>query len=97
MTTRSSGIFFAGHPVVAADGLQPPDFVFVVEGNAVGLIGAVLREKRAKTQHALARGVNVGQDENDDVLLADAAAVFLLAVLGLLQLDHRVGCEHARV
>ena len=26
-----------------------------------------------------------------------AAAVFLLAVLGLLQLDHRVGCEHARV
>ena len=41
--------------------------------------------------------MNVGQDENDDVLLADAAAAFLLAVLGLLQFDHRVGCEHARV
>ena len=84
-------------PVVAADGLHPPDLIFVVEGDAVRFIGAVLREKRTEAQHALTRGTDVGQDENDDVLLADAAAALLPAVLGLLQLDHRVGCEYTRV
>ena len=84
-------------PVVSADGLQPPDLVLVVEGDAVGLIGAVLLQKRAKAQHALPRGADVGQDEDDDVLLADAAAALIFAVLRLAQLHHRVGRKHARV
>ena len=34
--------YAAGHPMVAADGLQPPNLVHILEGNAVHLIGAVL-------------------------------------------------------
>ena len=35
-------------PVVAANGLEPPDFVGVVEGDAVHLVGAVLFQKPAQ-------------------------------------------------
>ena len=31
----------SGHPIMATDGLKPPDLVFVAEGNAVRLIGSV--------------------------------------------------------
>ena len=88
---------FLRDPVMPADGLEPPDLVFVVEGDAVRLICAVLLQKRTEAQHALARGADVGQDEDNDVLLADAAAALLLPILRLAQLDHRVGREHARV
>ena len=53
--------------VVAADSLEPPDLVFVVEGDAVGFIGAVLLQKRAEAQHALSRGMDVGQDEHETI------------------------------
>ena len=88
---------FLRDPVMPADGLEPPDLVFVVEGDAVRLIGAILLQKRTEAQHALARGADVGQDEDNDVLLADAAAALLFPILRLAQLDHRVGREHARV
>ena len=41
--------------------------------------------------------MNIGQDEHDNIFLADAAAALLFTVLRLAQLDHRVGREHARV
>lgn len=46
-------------------------------------------QKRTEAQHALARGADVGQDEDNDVLLADAAAALLFPILRLAQLDHR--------
>ena len=82
----------AGHPVVAADGLKPPDLVFVIDGDAVGLIGAVLLQKLRKALHALARGMDIGQDEQDDVFLPDAAGNLLLAAgFGLLVNNQRIG------
>ncbi len=53
----------AGHPVVAADGLQPPDLVHILEGNAVHLVGAVLLQQAAQAPDTLARGADVGQDK----------------------------------
>ena len=75
----------AGHPVVAADRLKPPDLVRILKGNAVHLISAVLLQQAAEAVYTLTRGADVGQDQINDVLLADAA------------LDERVGPQHARV
>ena len=75
----------AGHPVVAADGLEPPDLVHILERDAIHLVGAVLLQQTAKAPDALARGADIGQDQIDNVLLADAA------------LDERVSAQHARV
>ena len=49
-----------GDPVVAADGFQPPDFVGIRKGHAVGFIGAVLFQQRAGAQHTLPGRTNVG-------------------------------------
>ena len=88
----------AGHPVVAADGLHPPDLVFVVEGDAVGLISAVLFEQRCKAQHTLACAVDVGQHQQDQVLLAYSSGNVLLAAgFGLPIDDQRVSREDAGV
>ena len=81
----------AGHPVVAADGLQPPDLVHILESDAVHLIGAVLFQQLAQTEHALAGRVDVGQDEVNNILFADAAGDFRLAVSGGL-IDHQRVC-----
>ena len=75
----------AGHPVVAADRLKPPYLVRILKGNAVHLIGAVLLQQAAEAVYTLPRGADVGQDQINDVLLADAA------------LDERVGPQHTRV
>ena len=77
--------YAAGHPVVAADGLQPPNLVHILEGNAVHLIGAVLFQQAAQAAGTLAGGAHVGQHKVDDIFLADAA------------LDQRVSAQHARV
>ena len=58
--------------MVAADGLQPPDLVHILESDAVHLIGAVLFQQLAQTEHALAGRVDVGQDEVNNIFLADA-------------------------
>jgi len=87
----------AGHPVVAADGLEPPDLVHVLKGDAVHLIGAVLLQQSAQTKHALPGRVDVGQDEVDDVLLADAAGHFRLTVLRGLVDHQRVRAQHPGV
>lgn len=81
----------AGHPVVAADGLQPPDLVHILESDAVHLIGAVGFQQLAQTEHALAGRMDVGQDEVNNILLADAAGDFRLAVPGGL-IDHQRVC-----
>ena len=41
--------------------------------------------------------MDIGQDEQDDILLADAAGDLLFAAPGLLQLDERIGSENAGV
>ena len=63
----------AGDPVMAADGLHPPDLVLVGKGDAVGLVGAVLLQKHAQALHALPGAADIGQHDADQVFLANAA------------------------
>ena len=63
----------AGHPVVSADGLKPPEFLRVLKTDAVHLISAVTRMQFPQPQHALPGGTDVGQGQGHQVLLADAA------------------------
>ena len=92
-----------GDPMVAADGLQPPDLVDVGERDAVHLIGAVLLQQRAQAQHTLTRGLDIRQDQRQEILLADAAgdlghiAVLAFLALGRHELHERVGAQHALV
>ena len=89
--------------MVAADGLQPPDLVDVGERDAVHLIGAVLLQQRAQAQHTLTRGLDIRQDQRQEILLADAAgdlghiAVLAFLALGRHELHERVGAQHALV
>ena len=85
----------AGHPVVAADGLQPPHLVHVGKSDAVHLVGAVGLQQLAQTLHALAGGVDVGQHQIHNILFADAAGHFRLAALGGAVLHQRVRAQHA--
>ena len=90
--------FSPGHPVMAADGLQPPYLVLVVEGYAVGLIGAVTLQQRAQALHALAGGPDIGEHQHHDILFADAAGHVLFAALFRLFIHHEgIGREHPRI
>ena len=85
------------HPVVAADGLEPPDLVYILEADAVHLIGAVLCEQAAETLDALTCGVDVRKDQEDDILLADAAGFFRCMLIARLEGDERIGTEYTCV
>ena len=87
----------AGDPVVTADGLQPPDLVYVLKSDAVHLVSTVLFQQTAQTQHALTGRVDIGQHQIDDILLADAAGHLGLFTLGGLILHQRVCAQHAGV
>ena len=87
----------ARHPVMAADGFQPPDLVDVLERNAVHLVSAVFFQQLAQPQHALARSVDVRQYQINNVLLANAAGNFWLTVLGGDILHQRVSPQNAGV
>ena len=87
----------AGHPVVAADGLQPPDLVDILERDAVHLIGAVGLQQAAQPLHALPGRVDIGQHQIDDILLADAAGHLRGIAHGRLVHHQRVSPQHAGV
>ena len=88
----------AGNPVMAADGLQPPDLILIADGDAVGFIGSVLLQKRAEAENAFSGASDVGQYQDDDVLLADAAGNILLpSGLCLFIFHQRICRENPRV
>ena len=87
----------AGDPVVTADGLQPPDLVYVLKSDAVHLVSTVLLQQAAQTQHALAGRMDVGQHQIDDIFLADAAGHLGLFALGGLILHQRVCAQYAGI
>ena len=82
-----------GHPVMAANGFQPPYFILIVERDAVGFICAILFKERGKPANTFACTVNVGQDQHDKILFADSTGDFLLVSFCFLQRDQRVGCK----
>ena len=87
----------AGHPVMAADGLQPPDLMDILKRDAVHLIGAVSLQQPAQPLDALTRRADIGQHEVDDVLLTDAAGHLRLIPLRGLVHHERVRAQNPRV
>ena len=69
------------HPVMPADGFQPPDLIHILERNAVHLIGSVLLQQRSQALDALSCTVNVRKDQNHQILFAKAACPLLLSIL----------------
>ena len=62
-----------GHPVVAADGFQEPDLLFVLKGNAVHFVGAVGFQQGAQEGDAFPGRPGIGQHQQDNVLFPDSA------------------------
>ena len=81
-------------PVVATDGLQPPDLVHILKGNAVHLISAVGLQQMPQPLHALAGGADVGQGQEHDILFADAAGHLGRFALCRLVHHQRVCAQH---
>ena len=92
-----------GDPVVAADGLEPPDLVNVTKGNAIVLVSAVALEEIAQDTHAVAGRLGVRQHQGHHILLAQSAGMRRnIAVLALVALDghivhKRIGAANALV
>ena len=80
--------------MVAADGLQPPDFLLVGEGDAVHLIGPVLFEEAAQALDALPRRLDERNNEGHQVFLADSACLLGLPIFRLLIFHQGVGPEN---
>ena len=86
------------HPVVSADGLQPPDLVFVVESDPIGLIGTVPFQQTGQPQHAFPGAADIGQNQNDDIFFPDTAGDFLLPpAFGRPVCHQRIRCQNTRV
>ena len=85
------------HPVVSADGLEPPDLIHILEADAVHLIGAVLREQAAETLDALSSRVDIRKDQEDDILLADPTGLLRCMLIARLEGDERISTEYTCV
>ena len=70
-----------GDPVMAADGLQPPDLVFIGKSNTVHLVGTVFLQQASQTCDTLSGTVNVRKHQRHNVLLADAAGYLFHTIL----------------
>ena len=70
-----------GNPVMAADGLQPPDLVFIGKSNTVHLVGTVFLQQASQTCDTLSGTVNVRKHQRHNVLLADAAGDLFHTIL----------------
>ena len=82
------------HPVVTTDRLEPPDFVHILEADAVHLIGAVLREQAAETLDAFSCGVDIRKDQEDDILLTDTARDLRCILIARLVGHERIRSEY---
>ena len=64
---------FSRNPVMSSNGLQPPDFVLILERNAVHFISSVLLQQTSQTLHTFPCAVNVGKYQIYNIFLTDAA------------------------
>ena len=86
--------YAARHPVMSADGFEPPDFVDVLEGDAVHFIGAIRLMQHAEALDTFAGRVNIRQSDGDEVLFTDSSGnLFFTILCGLID-DQRIGGEN---
>ena len=76
---------------MASDGFHPPDFIFVIECDTIGLIGSIGFQKGSHSQDTLSRAVDIGKNQHDEIFLADSArGVLFLSRLCLFVFHERV-------
>ena len=63
--------YAAGNPVMAADGLHPPDLIGILKADAVHLIRAVLFQQTAEQFNAFSCAANVGKNDREHIFLPD--------------------------
>lgn len=77
LLVRHDDIRIIRHPLrdemMAANGLKPPDFINILKTDAVHLICAVLRDQLTQPLHALARTVDIRQNNRQHIFFADTA------------------------
>ena len=84
-------------PVVTANCLQPPDFIFILKGNSVHLIGSVSFQKHSQTFHALSCRRNIGKSNCHHILLSDTSHSFRFIALSLFVAHQRIPSGHSGI
>ena len=88
---------FSCNPVMAADGLQPPDLVLILEGNSIHLVGSVLLQNAAKSLHSLSRAVDVWQNQGNNIFLSDSSGYLFFSIFCRLINHQRVCSKHTGI
>ena len=70
------------HPVMTADGFQPPDFVLILESNSIHLIGSVFLQNASKADYPFTGAMDVWKNNGYNIFLSDSTGCFLFTVLG---------------
>ena len=78
------------NPMMAANGLQPPDFIGICKGHSIGFIGSVLLQQGTGTQNALPRRADVRKNQCHQILFPDSARN-LFGAAPLLRLIAHIG------
>ena len=65
--------YLFGHPVMSSNGLKPPDFIFILESDAVHFIGAELFMQLTKADYPFPCGMNVRQHDGQIIFFTDSS------------------------
>ena len=76
--------YFAGYPVMTADGFKPPDLLRILKSNAVHFISAVLFKQAAEAFDTFTGTANIRQNQAYNIFLADTAFNLFLFIFGRL-------------
>ena len=81
-------------PVMASNGLQPPDLILILECDAILLIGSEGLQKTSQAKHTFPSTVDVRKHQIYNIFLTDAARHFLFPVLRRLVFHQRICAKH---
>ena len=79
------------NPVMTADGLQPPDFIHILEPHRIHLVGSVLLQQASQPFHPFPGGMNIRQNQRRHVLFSEAVRHHRVR-----SLHHGIGCNRFR-
>ena len=85
------------HPVMSADGLQPPDLVLILECNSVHLVGSVFFQNASKAGYSFTSTVDIGKNNGYNIFLSDSAGDFLSSVCCWLIYHQRICTKYTGV
>ena len=87
--------YFAGYPVMTADGFKPPDFIGILKSNAVHFISAVLFKQAAEALNPFTGTANIRQDQAYNIFLTDTALGFFMSIFRGLINNQWISAKHS--